>query len=51
MSPKTHKELRRRRRWVGEDGGRERKEEEEEGEEGEKGERGEREGVGVTLVE
>lgn len=51
VSPKTHKELRRRRRWVEEDGGRERKEEEEEGEEGEKGERGEREGVGVTLVE
>ena len=51
VSPKKHKELRRRqRRWVEEDDGRERKEEEEE-EEGEKGERGETEGVGVTLVE
>ena len=51
VSPKTHKELRRRqRRWVEEDGGRERKEEEEE-EEGDNGERGETEGVGVTLVE
>jgi hypothetical protein len=50
VSPKTQDE-RRRRRWVGEDGGREREEEEEE-EEGREGvERGEREGVGYTLVE
>ena len=49
MSPKRQTELI-RRRWIEENGGRERKEEEEEKEGAERGER-EGVGVGVTLVE